>query len=61
MEKQPKKNYQVIKDMDLDELAEHHTYFLANFWKFMQLNPSMKGLQAFIKEWLLEDVKDGNK
>lgn len=53
-----KKNYQVIKDMNLDELAEHHTLFLQNFWKFIELKANTSALQAFIKDWLLEDVKE---
>ena len=39
-----KKNYQVIKDMNLDELAEHHTLFLQNFWKFIELKANTSAL-----------------
>lgn len=54
--KQPKKNYDIIKKLELDEMAEHHLLFLETFKKFLDIGADRNGLLGFIKDWLLEDA-----
>jgi hypothetical protein len=49
-------NYDIIKNMTLEEMAEHHALFLYNYSKLIDLGANLSGLQEYMKDWLLAEV-----